>query len=62
MVQPAVVAQGDRAVVVDGVGADSVVDSDDRSGGHGFRAGRVGVGGGAAAEGAVRPDRVVVAL
>ena len=49
VVQPAVVAEGDRSVVVDPVGPDPVVGTDDRPGRDGFRSGRVGLGGGAAA-------------
>lgn len=45
VVQPAVVAQSDRAPSVDLVGPDPVVGGDDRSGRNGFGAGGVGLGG-----------------
>ena len=60
VVQPAVVAQSDRAPSVDLVGPDPVVGGDDRAGRNGFGSGGVGLGGGAPAEGAVRPHGVVV--
>jgi hypothetical protein len=62
VVESAVVSEGDRALVVDPVVPDSVVGADDRAGGDGFRSGGVGLGRRSAAEGAVRPDGVVVAL
>jgi hypothetical protein len=60
VVESAAVAQGDRAVVVDPVGPDSVVGADDGTGRYGLGSGGVGVGGGAAVQGTVRPDGVVV--
>ena len=62
VMQPAVVANGDRSPVVDLVGPDPVVGTDDGPGGDGLRAGRIRLRRGVAAEGAVRPDRVVVGL
>ena len=62
VVQPAVVAQSDRAPAVDLVVPDPVVGGDDRAGRNGFGSGRIGLGGGAPAQRAVRPDGVVVGL
>jgi hypothetical protein len=45
VVQPAVVAQGDRAVAVDPIGPDPVVGRDDRAAGNGFGSGGVGLWG-----------------
>ena len=42
--------------------SDPVVGGDDRAGGNGFGSGRIGLGGGAPAQRAVRPDGVVVGL
>ena len=60
MVEPAVVAQADRAPAVDLVVPDPVVGGDDRAGGDGFRSGGVGLGGGAPVQGAVGSLAVVV--
>jgi hypothetical protein len=62
VVQPAVVAHSDRAPAVDLVVPDPVVGGDDRAGRNGFRSGLIGLGGGAPAQGSVRPDGVVVGL
>src|SRR5215213_8561808 len=61
VVQPAVVAQRDAAAGVDPILPDTVVEGNDRAGRDGFGSGRVGLGGGAPTEGAVRSDGVVVA-
>src|SRR5436853_338437 len=55
-----VAAPADRAVAVDLVLPDAVVGGDDRSGGDGFGAGGEGLGRGAAVEGPVGSDGVVV--
>src|SRR5688500_19899031 len=63
VVQPAVVPQGQLAVGVDLVVADPEVAVDQRnSGGGGLGPGGVGLGRGAPAQGAVRPDMVVVVV
>src|SRR6188472_2003554 len=62
VVQPAVVTQSDRAPTVDLVVPDPVVGGDDRAGRNGFGSGRIGLGGGAPTQPAVRPDGVVVGL
>jgi hypothetical protein len=62
VMQPAVVPQGEFAVGVDLVVADPEVAIDQRNAAGGdLRAGGVGIGRGAAAKGAVRPDVVGVA-
>ena len=60
VVQPAVVAQGDRCRRGRSCRSDPVVGRDDRAGRDGFGSGGIGLGGGAAAERTVRPDGVVV--
>ena len=60
MVQPAVVAQSDRAPSVDLVVPDPVVGGDHWAGGDGFGSGLIRLGGGTSAQCAVRPDGVVV--
>ena len=61
VMQPAVVPQGALAVGVDLVVADPEVAIDQRdAGGGGLGPGGVGLGRGAATEGTVRPDVVVV--
>lgn len=62
VVEPAVVSQGDRATSVDLVVPDPVVGGNDRSGRDGLGPGGVGLGRGAAVQGPVRPDGVVVGL
>ena len=60
VVQSAVVAQGDGAVVVDPVGADPVVGGDDRTGREGSGSGGIGMGGGPPVQRPVGSDGVVV--
>ena len=62
VVQPAVVAHGDTAAAVDLVVSDPVVGGDDRAAWNGFGPGLIGLGGGAPAQRAMRPDGVVVGL
>src|SRR5688572_23238211 len=62
VVQPAVVAHSDRAPAVDLVGPNPVVGGDDRAAWNGFGAALIGLGGGAPAQRAMRPDGVVVGL
>jgi hypothetical protein len=61
VVQPAVVPEGDAAAGVDLVVPDPVVGGNHRASGDGLRAGRIGLGGSAAAQRPVRTDSVVVA-
>src|SRR3954452_19411017 len=61
VVQPAVVAQGDGAGLVDAVVPDPAVRLDVGAGGGGLGAGGVGLPGGPPVQGPVRADLVVVA-
>ena len=61
VVEPAVVTDGDGPAGVDLVGPEPVVGADDWPGRHRFGSGGIRLGWGAAAQGAVRPDGVVVA-